>query len=475
MKFSKIKSKTYLNTYLENNQTVKDELIKPLIIKIKQLCNTGDEIASVIVSYRFFGKIELVLNSIDRKGENRLLKKIIRLVAQRKDIETLSYIDKRHFELEEYIVQNIYKEDLELRDLFNCVVIPESTSKIREIANKKLRETKLNNEQFISLINSLNSVLYLGSSLTAELGNDLHENYSRSISINHSKGNSDRSLLDLRSFLICEYAQMMINQTWALVYLSDLIIEDDLKELQNILPPNVISWFRYENKLKQLFQESTITDSYWVDEEEINYGADFNHIWDLFIDSNDAFNFEYLFNIIKLKILYNEIFIQSDLDFLKLLNHTITANYIKVLYDLGIITKVPNMGEIISWPEWSDVKNYFKRFDADLREAGPFEYIDYRVGKSSSLSIHQRQQKLRDAFLTEDFTGLDNYDMGLKGSPKRLQRISKHLIWLIRNAHRKSSDMTQAISDWENDLEFLRNEFYDDKCAAEFLWSDIHY
>jgi hypothetical protein len=131
------------------------------------------------------------------------------------------------------------------------------------------------------------------------------------------------------------------------------------------------------------------------------------------------------------------------------------------------------MNEIFNWPTIHEVRAYIKRFETDFNDYSPLGLMGYTVKQNSNLTKVDRQNILKRAFIDSDFSYIHGYDWGYKGTPNRLKCIASHLTMLIRNAKRRSRNYEQAIERWEEDLDFLKMNFYDERCAVEFYWSKI--
>ena len=101
------------------------------------------------------------------------------------------------------------------------------------------------------------------------------------------------------------------------------------------------------------------------------------------------------------------------------------------------------------------------------RDMGVLATMGYHVGNSSSLLPHQRREILRKAY--EDYIPFVERNYMLKwGAPKtstRLARIAEYLVYLITERAKAQNqdfqDNTTCIADWESDLRWLKEEFYD--------------
>jgi hypothetical protein len=102
---------------------------------------------------------------------------------------------------------------------------------------------------------------------------------------------------------------------------------------------------------------------------------------------------------------------------------------------------------------------------------GMLSYFDYRVG-NHGLSSGARQQILAAIFEQELPPVLDPDVMdswGEPGTPERLRRMARSLAFLTRSAKlREEMDYGAAITDWEDDLDYLYDTYYVDR--FDFAW-----
>jgi hypothetical protein len=118
------------------------------------------------------------------------------------------------------------------------------------------------------------------------------------------------------------------------------------------------------------------------------------------------------------------------------------------------------------WPVIINEEDYgepvYLRGSYERVEESPLYRMGYQVGVTNGLSKPRRKSLLKSAYEgaipdVED----DDYmeEWGRPRQSKRLWRIAHHIAWLIRS--RKSiSSMRYAVTDWKDDLAWLREEFY---------------
>ena len=99
--------------------------------------------------------------------------------------------------------------------------------------------------------------------------------------------------------------------------------------------------------------------------------------------------------------------------------------------------------------------------DGEWPEVGPLGELGYRVGKVRGLARNQRREILFRCFRiqlipTSDWTTEYVSDWGPRCTERRWERMCRALKWSITKAERTTGrDMSVAIADWEEDLQFL--------------------
>jgi len=94
---------------------------------------------------------------------------------------------------------------------------------------------------------------------------------------------------------------------------------------------------------------------------------------------------------------------------------------------------------------------------------GMLAALGYRVGAMQGASLQERRLILKGVFIgplppVGSFAYYESW--GQARSSRRLEKLAETIAAFVRNAKRKSSDMSAAISDWEADLDFLFHEYY---------------
>ncbi len=110
-------------------------------------------------------------------------------------------------------------------------------------------------------------------------------------------------------------------------------------------------------------------------------------------------------------------------------------------------------------------------FDAgrQWQSVSPLRDFGYCVGKTRGLPRHQRQDILRRFYrlqLVPTSTWTEDYirDWGQRCTRERWDRMYRSLEWEVDKAQRVTTrDMSVAISDWEEDLQFLN------ECRSDWL------
>lgn len=107
-------------------------------------------------------------------------------------------------------------------------------------------------------------------------------------------------------------------------------------------------------------------------------------------------------------------------------------------------------------------------FDYD---EGLLKFMGYAVGQNGAYC--NRRQQVLDYVFNETVPKVQSYEyMAEWGEPKsvdRLKKLANSLATFARNARRRrSSDMDHAIAEWEEDLRYLKETYYDRK--YQFDW-----
>lgn len=109
-------------------------------------------------------------------------------------------------------------------------------------------------------------------------------------------------------------------------------------------------------------------------------------------------------------------------------------------------------------------------------EYGLLSYLGYRVGEGRGIPENQRHMILEIIFLEEILGFSSSFDRdyiekwGLKNSSKRLKKIADSIAYFVRSAKGKGQSHLKAISDWESDLDWLKNKFYIGRFDHDFHW-----
>ena len=114
-------------------------------------------------------------------------------------------------------------------------------------------------------------------------------------------------------------------------------------------------------------------------------------------------------------------------------------------------------------------------FVTAFAEKSPLKVHGYTTGKTHGLPTSTRQKILAKVFRNDlkKIRGDTDYNVALAtwGSParaKRLRRMAHLLAHLARQAEGKFADYSEAIADWREDLDFMKENFYTD--LMRFKW-----
>lgn len=107
---------------------------------------------------------------------------------------------------------------------------------------------------------------------------------------------------------------------------------------------------------------------------------------------------------------------------------------------------------------------------AEIEGNGLLTHYGYRVGVSGA-PTRERRRTLDLLLASPDAQSVDP-DAGPPGSCRRLKRVAYAIAFLTRNAKRQTKkDFSAAISDWTEDLEYLRVAYYRGRCdGGRFPW-----
>jgi hypothetical protein len=114
-------------------------------------------------------------------------------------------------------------------------------------------------------------------------------------------------------------------------------------------------------------------------------------------------------------------------------------------------------------------------FDADLVRVGYLKYTGYAVGKAG-LTTSARRSILRRAYLETVPTVFPPHyvsDWGPPRSSKRLQKIADSIAMFCCNNKRRRRPSELAITQWESDLAWLKQEYYDGRYMFRWPATDV--
>lgn len=105
-------------------------------------------------------------------------------------------------------------------------------------------------------------------------------------------------------------------------------------------------------------------------------------------------------------------------------------------------------------------------------EEGLLKFMGYAVGQLGAYRTRRRQ--VLNYVFNEKIPKVQSYDyMAEWGDPtsaKRLQKLANSLATFARNAkRRRTSDMEHAIAEWEEDLAYLKNTYFDGLFSFDWL------
>lgn len=133
------------------------------------------------------------------------------------------------------------------------------------------------------------------------------------------------------------------------------------------------------------------------------------------------------------------------------------------------------------WPDTIIIPRSLTGTPVDERnwpQEGMLKHKGYSVGSSSNVTRWKRQIILRDVYENPLPNVMDSDYMAQWGRPqsaKRLKKMAESLAAFTKNAKRKRSqgNFDVAIADWEEDLAWLKKEFYDGVYNRIFPWPNL--
>ncbi|MFM1685447.1 MULTISPECIES: hypothetical protein [Aeromonas] len=128
------------------------------------------------------------------------------------------------------------------------------------------------------------------------------------------------------------------------------------------------------------------------------------------------------------------------------------------------LRKVENVTQF-SWPTTAILTSNHSLMEINWPKIGILQAVGYRVG-DKGLFKNERQKILSEVYnsklpLVESQLYMNEW--GTPKSSRRLYKVAYTIAALVRNAKRKTkADMRRAITDWEDDLSWLRSKYYVD-------------
>jgi len=131
--------------------------------------------------------------------------------------------------------------------------------------------------------------------------------------------------------------------------------------------------------------------------------------------------------------------------------------------------------EYFPWPK-TDIKPSQKSLSKIDRDDGLLAHLGYRVGHNAERRS-LRYGILDSAFRLSPIPNTFDFDYreewGSAESGKRLRKLAETIAAFARNAKRKNNPaLLKAIGDWESDLSWLKQTYYDGRFDRQFNWPD---
>ena len=132
-----------------------------------------------------------------------------------------------------------------------------------------------------------------------------------------------------------------------------------------------------------------------------------------------------------------------------------------------------NMDESFVWPSTEAFNGEGSINTEEWAQIGLLKYMGYTVGANGESST-TRREILAEVFNLSTLPNLESPEkMQQWGSPKsggRLRKMANTLASLTQRSKRNSNDTEEAIADWEDDLAWLKKNYYDGKFSRKFTW-----
>lgn len=114
------------------------------------------------------------------------------------------------------------------------------------------------------------------------------------------------------------------------------------------------------------------------------------------------------------------------------------------------------------------------KFSGDFREFSALKLFGYTVGKTNGWSSGRRRRFLSDFIERPLPREVETYFGNEYGSPMstdRLRKVAETIAYnCVLRKRRDARMFAQAIADWENDLDFLRQEYYEKRGMKFMPW-----
>ncbi len=118
--------------------------------------------------------------------------------------------------------------------------------------------------------------------------------------------------------------------------------------------------------------------------------------------------------------------------------------------------------EHFKWPSTASSPGNGEYSISEFSE-GVLGYLGYHVGKSGEANVAHRQIKLARIFegYLPPINGPDYMrQWGEPGQPVRLRKMAESIAYVIRTKRHMSADYSVAIEHWEEDLQYLYEQYY---------------
>lgn len=461
MKLTKAKEKI-------TSQKIKGEKLSA-IIKTACMRNDQEEIMSWLVRNNFFGDVFYVIWGVNQSNKWTLLKK-----------EIPDYCIKQKFIIELAFSRHLASSEIDLYDLKKTTLTFNETLSIYGFLERCQGMFPATTAGFLNAVNAWNKYLgnkvsYLFSENIFQLINENNDSIMDSLGIEFKLSDLQRetreALEPLFHALFFYAKELTMEQS---DFQKSLFATTFFRHLEIILDN------RSNKKLKSWAElETHMIDIILKDADTTLALYSRNKAQKYYMESKPFYKYckgtalEKLigFKVFQLTLFKNLTYDKDEVRKINFINE-----YVDGLFDIGVLSDESDSFSF-NWPSISDInytetaleedsQNIFDKFDAET----PLKTIGYTVGNNGGSPEYRRN--LLDDFYKGESWG-EKYTGTSWGSPKsseRLERMAYHLYYQIIN--KKKLGHEKAVSDWQEDLEYLKQKYYKGESKMKFSFPE---